>query len=97
MINYRIDGENSVTVHTEPKCIIEEYVKIPGVGHIDATFDFSEMPPEYHELALQMVNRRQTLHLPVRTMAEAKEIVDRDRKEERKGLLGHFFALFRGK
>lgn len=97
MISYRIDGENNINVHTEPKCIIEEYVKIPGVGHIDATFDFRKLPPEYHEMVLQMVNHRQNLLLPVRTMTEAKKIVDRDQKEGRKGLFGRFVALFRNK
>lgn len=25
------------------------------IGHVDATFDFSNIPPEYHELLLQMI------------------------------------------
>ncbi len=72
MINYTIDPHNNAVVNTEPKLTIMGYVNVPGVGTVDATFDFSNMPEAYHDLTASFINKRITVSLPKPTSPNEK-------------------------
>jgi len=94
-----VEGEKDIfTIRSEPKVIVERAVSftccgIP-VGSIDATYDFSDLPPELHSMAIQTVlQRSMNICLPydflppsheVRQRMEAK--INRERDEARKKL-----------
>ena len=66
-----ITFSNENCVMTKPIVKCEEYITFTRggkeVGRVSATFDMTKLPPEHHEMALQMVGVGSTnLLLPVR-------------------------------
>lgn len=48
---------NNLVVDMPPIAVREDFIEIPGLGRIKATFDFSEMDPRGHETALNYIMR----------------------------------------
>lgn len=75
------DGDHKLVIDSDPIASSDNfYVFSRGnkvVGRIKATFDFSELPIEYHQLGIQMVlgdTRRVCLALDPLTEEETREL-----------------------
>ena len=78
-INISTHDSVKITVESEPIVLWKDFVTVERdgelVGTIDGTFDFSDMPEEYHMTVLQIVQRgTRTLCLPSHKPAPPKPI-----------------------
>lgn len=89
-MNILFDGDGNL-VHTgEPRVMYPNYVEFirdgKVVGTISATFDFSDMPDDLHEIGINVISRyRTSVGLPGEARMEADKYIERWR-EARKAL-----------
>ena len=59
-LDIKFDNEN-LTIHDEPKVVVKNaFTFVKGgqeIGHVDAEYDFSNLPPQLHLLALNCINK----------------------------------------
>jgi len=60
---------SNFTVKSSSKVIVQNALRFRRgrkvVGALDAVYDFKDLPPSLHALALQLIDRSQTIMLPV--------------------------------
>lgn len=89
-IEFTEDGSKFVN-NVEPVVKYERYIEFKmgdkTVGRIDATFDFTDMPDEYHSTALQMVMKgAMTLALPCYKAPPVREQMEGNEPKKKKWL-----------
>lgn len=62
-MSFTVVNSGELTAKTEPTVTHDSYVEIPGYGKVKATFDFSELHPSMHHIALSVL-RGKTIHPP---------------------------------
>jgi len=69
-------GDTAITVETEPKALFEGFITFVDhwgeLGKIDATFDFSKLPPELHSIGLQLI-RQSGIRMHMRDFVRSKD------------------------
>jgi hypothetical protein len=62
------DGNSELVLHVEPTILVRRTLVFVrdgvSVGFLDAQYDFGNLAPEFHELALMLVSPRRTVLLP---------------------------------
>lgn len=98
-VQYNVDGATTITVETEPIVIHEEFVEVVGYGKVKAIFDFSELDPKGHQIALSHIMASSiSILMPIPTPAYRYEVVKKPEDlPDNPGLLGKFFNKIFGR
>ena len=66
---YYINGEEHLIVQSKPTVTNDDAITFQKarklVGKVKAKYDFSELPAEYHQLALQLINKSQVVYVNI--------------------------------
>lgn len=88
-------SEKPLTVETGPPVITSKALTIfldgVEIGHLSATYDFSELPPEYYELAIQIMNQQKSkVYVSSPLPEELQQKLDTHRRNLELGYIGRF-------
>lgn len=96
-VQYNVDGATTITVETEPIVIHEEFVEVVGYGKVKAIFDFSELDPKGHQIALSHI-MASSISIFAPFPASRYEVVKKPEDlPDNPGLLGKFFNKIFGR
>lgn len=96
-VQYSVDGDTTIAVETEPIAIHEEFVEVVGYGKVKAIFDFSELDPRGHQLALSHIMASSIRILAPIPAGRYKVVRKPEDLPNNPGLLGKFFGKIFGR